>query len=103
MARVDLHCHSYYSDQPIHWLFRKLGARESYTPVEELYRRQKRRGMDFVTITDHNRIDGAVELAEKYPDCFISCEFTVFFPGENTSLHLCTYDISEKQFREGGA
>lgn len=101
MARVDFHCHSYYSDQPIHWLFRKLGARESYTPVEELYQRLKGLGMDFVTITDHNRIDGALELAEKYSDCFVSCEYTVNFYRQPASLHLCAYDITEKQFQEG--
>jgi len=101
MAKVDTHCHSIYSDQPIHWLFRKLGARESYTPVEELYRRLKSLGMDFVTITDHNRIDGAVELADKYADSFVSCEFTVKFHREPAELHLCAYDISEEQFQMG--
>ena len=101
MAKVDIHCHSLYSDQPIHWLFRKLGARESYTPVMELYHRLKSLGMDFVTITDHNRIDGAVELASKYSDCFISCEYTVDFPKEAASIHLCTYDITEEQYRKG--
>lgn len=101
MAKVDVHCHSIYSDQPIHWLFRKLGARESYTPVMELYHRLKSRGMDFVTITDHNRIDGALELAGTYPDCFVGCEFTVNFYREPAELHLCAYDLSEEQFRMG--
>lgn len=101
MARVDIHCHSLFSDQPMHWLFRKLGAKESYTPVEDLYRRQKALGMDFVTITDHNRIDGAVELAARHADCFVGCEFTVYFYREKAALHLCAYDISEEQFRMG--
>ncbi len=101
MARVDMHCHSIYSDQPIHWVFRKLGARESYTPVESLYRRLKKVGMDFVTITDHNRIEGAQKLADKYPDCFVSCEFSVCFHNEPAVIHLCAYDISEEQFSMG--
>ncbi len=101
MIKADIHCHSLYSDQPIHWLFRKLGAKESYTPVEELYQRLKAMGMDFVTITDHNRIDGALELAQRYPDCFVSCEFTVNFYREPAAIHLCAYDISEEQFRMG--
>jgi glycosyltransferase involved in cell wall biosynthesis/predicted metal-dependent phosphoesterase TrpH len=101
MAKVDMHCHSIYSDQPIHWFFRQLGAKESYTPPDELYRRLKSLGMNFVTITDHDRIDGALELAEKYTDSFISCEFGVNFYREEASLHLCAYDISEKQFSMG--
>ncbi len=101
MAKIDMHCHSFYSDQPIHWLFRKLGARESYTPVKELYHRLKSLDMDFVTITDHNRIDGALQLADSYPDCFVSCEFTVSFHRDPASIHLCAYDISEEQFRMG--
>jgi len=101
MAKVDMHCHSIYSDQPIHWIFKKLGARESYTPPEELYQRLKFLGMDFVTITDHNRIDGAVELAEKYSDCFVSCEFSVKFHRQPAVIHLCAYDITEQQFLNG--
>lgn len=101
MAKVDFHCHSIFSDQPVHWLFRKLGVRESYTPVEQLYHGLKSLGMDFVTLTDHDRIDGAIELAEKYPDCFVGCEFTVHFFRERAALHLCAYDLSEKQFRMG--
>jgi predicted metal-dependent phosphoesterase TrpH len=101
MAKVDIHCHSVFSDQPVNWLFRKLGTRESYTPVQELYHRLKSRGMDFVTITDHNRIDGAIELAERYPDCFVGCEFTVNFYREPAALHLCVYDLNEEQYRMG--
>jgi glycosyltransferase involved in cell wall biosynthesis/predicted metal-dependent phosphoesterase TrpH len=98
VAKVDMHCHSIHSDQPIHWVFRKLGARESYTPPDELYHRLKSLGMDFVTITDHNKIDGCLELTEKYDDTFISCEFTVNFLHEPAEIHLCAYDITEQQF-----
>jgi hypothetical protein len=31
--------------------------------------------MDFVTITDHDTIDGCLELADR-PDCFVSEELT---------------------------
>ncbi|MFO7577919.1 MAG: hypothetical protein R6W66_09360 [Pelovirga sp.] len=37
--------------------------------------------MDFVTITDHNRIKASLELVEKYPDrCFSGVESTAAFP-----------------------
>ena len=37
---------------------RALGLPECATPPEEVYELAKRRGMDFVTITDHDTIDG---------------------------------------------
>lgn len=101
MVKVDMHCHSRHSDKPIYWPLRKLGARESYTAPEELYRRLKRRGMAFVTITDHDTIAGAVEIAERHDDAFVSCEFTVRFPGEEAEAHVCAYDLTEEQFRRG--
>jgi glycosyltransferase involved in cell wall biosynthesis len=97
-----MHCHSLYSERPIHfWIFSKLGARESYTEPETLYRLLKERGMDFVTITDHDRIDGAAELAERYPDAFVSCEFTVRFTGEPAVAHVCAYGLNAEQHRMG--
>ena len=50
---------------------RALGLPECATPPEEVYELAKRRGMDFVTITDHDTIDGALQIADR-PDTFIS-------------------------------
>jgi hypothetical protein len=50
---------------------RALGLAECATPPEEVYALAKRRGMDFVTITDHDTIDGALEIADR-PDVFVS-------------------------------
>ena len=46
---------------------RALGLPECATPPEEVYELAKRRGMDFVTITDHDTIDGVLEIADR-PD-----------------------------------
>ena len=54
--RGDLHRHSKFSDQPDEWFLRRLGAHESYTEPRALYDLARRRGMDLVTITDHNDI-----------------------------------------------
>jgi predicted metal-dependent phosphoesterase TrpH len=62
MARVDLHVHSCFSEHPSEWFLKRIGARESYTPIEDVYRQAKSRGMSFVTLTDHNTIDGALQL-----------------------------------------
>ena len=55
--------------------------------------------MDFVTISDHNCIDGALEIAH-LEDTFISCEVTTYFPDDNAKFHLLVTGISESQFAE---
>ena len=104
MARADLHVHSQYSKHPSEWFLQRIGTRESYTDIEELYHIAKKSGMDFVTITDHNTIDGVRLLNKKYPDdTFVSSEFTVYFPEDGCKIHLLAYDISDTQFTEMNA
>src|SRR5215469_13716698 len=80
-SRVDMHCHSTASQLSKLGVQRSLGLPECATPPEEVYELAKRRGMDFVTITDHDTIDGCLELADR-PDCFVSEELTARFAGE---------------------
>jgi len=49
-----------------------------------------------VTITDHNRIEGALEIAH-LPRTFISEEVTSYFPADRCKVHVLAYDITEKQ------
>jgi len=49
--------------------------------------------MDFVTITDHDTIDGCLELANR-PDCFVSEELTARFAGEPQAVHVLCYGIT---------
>ncbi|MGD0981462.1 MAG: PHP domain-containing protein, partial [Solirubrobacteraceae bacterium] len=72
---------------------RALGLPECATPPEELYELAKRRGMDFVTITDHDTIDGAVKIADR-ADVFISEELTARFRGEPQAVHILCFDIT---------
>ena len=55
---------------------------------EEAYELAKRRGMDFVTLTDHDVIDGAVELAAAHEDAFVSEELTARFKGAPQAVHI---------------
>ena len=48
-------------------------CRECYNDPREVYETLKRRGMDLVTVTDHDSID-AVECLRRYPDFFLSEE-----------------------------
>ncbi|MBF0595269.1 MAG: glycosyltransferase [Candidatus Omnitrophica bacterium] len=101
MLKADLHVHSRYSSNPADAVLRKFGTQESYTEVEEVYRAAKERGMDCVTITDHNAIGGALKLVEKYPDdSFMGVELTTVFPEDGCAIHLLVYDFSPEQFRE---
>ncbi|HWB68362.1 MAG TPA: glycosyltransferase, partial [Solirubrobacterales bacterium] len=92
-SRVDMHCHSTASQRSRLGVQRSLGLPECATPPEEVYELAKRRGMDFVTITDHDTIDGCLELADR-PDCFISEELTAGFAGEPQAVHVLCYGIT---------
>ncbi len=50
--------------------------------------------MDFVTITDHDTIDGVLQIADR-PDVFVSVELTAHFRGEPQAVHVLCYGISE--------
>lgn len=101
MPKADLHVHSKYSNHPSEWFLQRIGASESYTEPENLYRKCKDQGMDYVTITDHNTINGALTLCEKYPDnTFVSFEATTYFPEDRCKIHCLLYDITEAQFND---
>jgi glycosyltransferase involved in cell wall biosynthesis/predicted metal-dependent phosphoesterase TrpH len=92
-SQVDLHCHSTASQLSRLGVQRSLGLPECATPPGEVYELAKRRGMDFVTITDHDTIDGCLELADR-PDCFVSEELTARFAGEPQAVHVLCYGIT---------
>jgi hypothetical protein len=97
--QADLHVHSRYSTRPSQWFLQKIGCPESFTEPLHLYQIARRRGMTLVTITDHNRIDGALEIAH-LPGTFISEEVTSYFPEDGCKLHVLVYDITEAQHAE---
>lgn len=99
MARVDLHVHSKHSNQPTEWLLRQVGAPESFTEPKEIYRRCRERGMQFVTISDHDSIAGALEI-QHLPGTFLSCEVTVEFPEDGCEIHVLVSGVTERQHRD---
>ena len=68
LSRADLHVHSTASQLSKLGVQRSLGLPECATPPEEVYELAKRRGMDYVTITDHDTIDGVLSIADR-PTC----------------------------------
>src|SRR6202012_2224437 len=91
-SRADMHCHSEASErsrlrgQPAGRLPEWAG------PPEEVYELAKRRGMDFVTITDHDTIDGVMQIADR-ADVFVSEELTAGFRGEPQAVHVLCFGI----------
>jgi predicted metal-dependent phosphoesterase TrpH len=71
---------------------------ESYNEPRELYEVLKRRGMDLVTVTDHDSIEAAEEL-RKHSDFFLSEEVTVTLPS-GTEMHAGVYGIRERDHIE---
>ena len=100
-TRIDLHCHSTFSVERIRWL-RGIRFRPLLEP-EQLYDLALARGMDFVTITDHDTIDGCKALRDRrgdLPDFITGEEISVAFPEDGTVVHVNVYDIDERQHAE---
>jgi glycosyltransferase involved in cell wall biosynthesis/predicted metal-dependent phosphoesterase TrpH len=93
LSRADLHVHSAASEQSRLGVQRALGLPECATPPEEVYALARRRGMDYVTITDHDTIDGALQIADR-ADVFVSEELTAWFRGEPQAVHVLCYGIT---------
>ncbi len=97
--KADLHVHSSFSNKPTYWALRKFNCPESFTSPEFIYKTARQAGMDFITITDHNTINGALEIAH-LPDVFISVEVTAYFPEDGCKVHVVVLDISEAVYQD---
>jgi predicted metal-dependent phosphoesterase TrpH len=99
--KADMHCHTFHSGLTGHMT--AFEPMDCYNSPEGVYSLAKKRGMDLVTITDHDSIEGCVSFLNKYPDTtdfFIGEEVTVELPEFKTNVHVGVYDINEEQHRE---
>ena len=98
LTRMDTHCHSWASDDPVMAALAFLDMPECYSPPEKVYDQARARGMDLVTITDHDTINGAMELVERGFEGFIPGEeVTVYFPEDRCKLHVLVWGLSPAQ------
>src|SRR5438067_3070511 len=96
MSKCDLHIHSRYSARSEEWLFRRFDFPDSYSDPKELHRQSLERGMNYVTITDHDTIDGCLQIID-LPHTFISEQVTTYFPQDPCKLHILVWGISQEQ------
>jgi len=92
-----MHVHSYYSGQCTTPFVKKF-CRESYSDPDEVYAMLDRRGMNLVTLTDHDCIEGSERLRH-HPNFFLSEELTCRMPS-GTEVHVGVYDFHERQHEQ---
>jgi predicted metal-dependent phosphoesterase TrpH len=101
LFKADLHCHTRHSGHAKHLRF--LRCRDCYSTPLDVYKTAKRRGMDLVTITDHDSIGGGLELLDRLgdlPDFIMGEEASVFFPQFQHEVHVAVYGLNEGHHRE---
>ena len=99
MSRCDLHIHSKFSARSEDWLFRRFDFPDSCTEPLDVYTQLREHGMDFVTITDHDCIDGCLAIADK-PRTFISEQVTTYFPQNACKIHVLVWGITPAQHQD---
>ncbi len=100
VQRIDLHVHTKYAGQHKPAALKFLAVDESHTEPQAAYERLLERGMTMVTITDHDNIQGCLEIAHHGPHVFMSEEVSARFPENGTIVHVLTYGITEAQHEE---
>ena len=101
MLRADLHLHSIYSG--FTKTLRMFRSRDCYSDPAAIYLRARQRGLDVVTITDHDSLDGCLELRDRYPDApdiLMGEEIECRVPGSGVRVHLGAFGLSERHHRE---
>jgi len=91
--RADLHCHSEASNLTSEAMLQAIGCPESYSTPADVYAQAKRRGMDFVTITDHDSIEGVTRLTDQ-PNVLSGEELTCYFPEDRCKIHLLVWGLT---------
>ena len=71
----------------------------SVSDPRELHGKLRQAGMDFVTFTDDDSIEGCLEIAEE-PGVFLSESVTAVFPEDGCRISLLVWGITEQQHRE---
>ena len=100
LCRADLHVHTRHSERG-HLRMPRL--RRGLPEPDTLYRSARSRGMQLVTFTDLDTIDGCLALLDRHPDApdfFVSEELRATEPRTRASVSVLVYDLTEAQHRD---
>ena len=101
LKRADLHLHTRFS---VWKHLRIIRPRDSYTDPLAAWERCRKAGMDFVAFTDHETIDGALDLLARRPELepqiIVGEEVETRFPDTDQWIHINVFDIDEAIHRE---
>jgi glycosyltransferase involved in cell wall biosynthesis len=97
--RIDLHCHSCASNEADEAMLNAIKCPESYSTPEQVYDQAKLRGMDLVTITDHDSLNGVATLLSR-GDVLAGEELTCYFPEDRCKMHVLIWGITPEQHDE---
>src|SRR5215813_13913019 len=101
IGRIDFHLHSYASNVTDYYAANAFAIPESHSDPLALHPLLKQRGMTLITLTDHNSINGALEMLNAgLPDVFISSEMTTTFPEDGCNIHITIANVTPDQFQE---
>ncbi len=97
--RADLHVHSRHAEKLEAGFLQRLAPTASFTDPEDIRMMAASRGMDFVTITDHDRIDHALQLRDRYPEiAFTGVASTATLPASGCRVNLLIYGFTAEEF-----
>src|SRR5262249_15964295 len=101
IGKIDFHLDSYASNVTDYYAANAFAIPESHSDPLALHPLLKQREMTLVTLTDHNSIDGALEMLDAgLPDVFISAEMTTTFPEDGCNIHITIANVTPEQFTE---
>jgi predicted metal-dependent phosphoesterase TrpH len=100
-CKMDMHVHSSFSLEAVPGVRNAIFSPEE-TP-EDIFAAAKARGMDFVTITDHDTIDGCLGFTRRYPerhDFIVGEEISSQLPASRLTVHVNVYGHNLEQHEE---
>jgi len=102
-ARIDAHVHSNASSGPVVPALGLVGCPECLSEPEAVYDFARSRGMDLVTLTDHDTIEGAQRLVDRgFERVIVGEEVTVRFPEDGCVLHVLVWGLTPDQHEQLG-
>jgi len=99
-VRADLHVHTFHSGARH---YRRVGMNDCYAKPGEVYDAARAAGMDLVTLTDRDTIEGCLRLLDErgdLPDFVIGEEVEARLADSRLKVHVGVWGIDERQHAE---